>query len=101
MFKRIRSIDNPVGIRFQGEALIAQEGDTVAAALHSSGTIAFRQSAEEKSDRGPYCLIGNCFECLVEIDGVANHQACRVQVYEGMRIERQIGLTRLEVNDES
>jgi predicted molibdopterin-dependent oxidoreductase YjgC len=101
MFKRIRSIDNPVAIRFEGEALVAQEGDTVAAALLSTGTIAFRPSAEEKSDRGPYCLIGNCFECLVEIDGVPNQQACRVQVYEDMRIERQIGLTRLKVDDES
>jgi predicted molibdopterin-dependent oxidoreductase YjgC len=101
MFKRIRTIDTPIGIRFESETVIAQKGDTVAAALLCSGIIAFRQSAEEKSDRGPYCLIGNCFECLVEIDGVPNHQACRVQVYEGMRIERQIGLTRLKVNDES
>jgi len=101
MFKRIRSIDHSVGIRFEGEALVAQAGDTVAAALLSHGTIAFRQSAEAKADRGPYCLIGNCFDCLVEIDGIPNQQACRVQVHEGMRIERQIGLTRLKVDDES
>jgi D-hydroxyproline dehydrogenase subunit gamma len=101
MFKRIRTINNPIGISFESEALTAQKGDTVAAVLLCSGFITFRQSAEEQSDRGPYCLIGNCFECLVEIDGVPNHQACRVQVYEGMQIERQIGLTRLKVNDES
>ncbi|MFT5503350.1 MAG: putative molibdopterin-dependent oxidoreductase YjgC [Gammaproteobacteria bacterium] len=101
MFKRIRSIDNPVRLHFEGEMLTAQEGDTVAAALLSCGIIAFRQSAEEKSDRGPYCLIGNCFDCLVEIDGIPNRQACREPVYEGMRIERQIGLTRLGVDDES
>ncbi|SVA41228.1 uncharacterized protein METZ01_LOCUS94082 [marine metagenome] len=31
-------------------------------------------------------MIGNCFDCLVEIDGETNLQACLVSVRDGMRI---------------
>ena len=41
--------------------------------------------------RGPYCLMGVCFDCLVAIDGVGSRQACLVRVREGMRIETQRG----------
>ena len=47
--------------------------------------------------RAPYCLMGVCFECLVEIDGVPNQQGCLAQVREGMRIERQLGKRRIEL----
>jgi predicted molibdopterin-dependent oxidoreductase YjgC len=36
-------------------------------------------------------MMGVCFECLVEIDGVANRQACMTEVRDGMRIKRQSG----------
>jgi predicted molibdopterin-dependent oxidoreductase YjgC len=36
-------------------------------------------------------MIGHCFECLVEIDGVGNRQACLTLVREGMRVRRQNG----------
>jgi predicted molibdopterin-dependent oxidoreductase YjgC len=36
-------------------------------------------------------MMGVCFDCLMEIDGVANQQACLVTVAEGMRINRQPG----------
>ena len=35
--------------------------------------------------------MGVCFECLVEIDGVPNQQACLVPVSEGMSVRRQEG----------
>ena len=37
-------------------------------------------------------MMGVCFECVMEIDGVLNRQACQVQVSEGMRIRRQHGV---------
>jgi predicted molibdopterin-dependent oxidoreductase YjgC len=37
-------------------------------------------------------MMGVCFECLMEIDGVANRQACLVPVTEGMQIRRQHGV---------
>ena len=35
--------------------------------------------------------MGVCFECLMEIDGVPNTQACLTTVREGMRVKRQQG----------
>ena len=32
-------------------------------------------------------MMGACYDCLVEIDGV-NRQACMLQVTEGLQIER-------------
>ena len=47
--------------------------------------------------RGPYCMMGVCFDCLMEIDGVPNQQACMVPVAEGMAIRRQDGARGVEI----
>jgi predicted molibdopterin-dependent oxidoreductase YjgC len=36
-------------------------------------------------------MMGACFECLVEIDGVPSRQSCMVTVRDGMRIHSQEG----------
>jgi predicted molibdopterin-dependent oxidoreductase YjgC len=36
-------------------------------------------------------MMGVCFDCLAEIDGVPNRQSCMVRVQSGMRIRRQRG----------
>jgi len=33
--------------------------------------------------------MGVCFECLVEIDGRPNQQACQAMIRDGMQIRRQ------------
>lgn len=101
MFRRIVTIEKQISFVFDGQTIIAAENDSVAAALLASGIIDFRDSAESGKHRGPYCMIGNCFDCLVEIDGRPNLQACRVQVREGMQVRRQLGMTRLEYDSES
>ena len=35
---------------------------------------------------------GTTIECLVEIDGVPNQQGCLIEVRDGMKISRQLGL---------
>ena len=67
------------------------KGETIASALLASDEIIFRASAQRNSPRGPYCLMGACFECLVEIDGIPNRQACMVFAKNGMKVNRQIG----------
>jgi len=74
-----------------GVAMPARDGDSVAAALLALGHAACRTSAVSGAPRGPYCLMGVCFDCLVMIDGVANRQACMAVVRDGMRIETQRG----------
>lgn len=67
----------------------APEGMNLAAALLSNGEATFRESPVTGAPRGPFCLMGACFECLVEIDGKPNRQACMVDVAENMDVRRQ------------
>jgi D-hydroxyproline dehydrogenase subunit gamma len=92
MFRRLP--DAPVltvTIAVDGLEVSARAGETVAAALLAAGFGAFRTTGVSGASRGPYCMMGVCFDCLVAIDGVGSRQACLVQVREGMRIETQRG----------
>jgi len=79
-----------VHLHFDGEAITAFDGDNLAAALLRAGKVQFR-NAEKNDPRGPYCMMGVCFECLVEINGRPNQQACQITVQDGMMIQRQNG----------
>ncbi len=81
----------PVAITFEGEAVAAREGDTVAAALLAAGLAATRATPVSGAPRGAFCLMGACFECLVEIDGEPNRQGCMVEVRDGMAVRRMQG----------
>ncbi|WP_172327266.1 (2Fe-2S)-binding protein [Mangrovicoccus sp. HB161399] len=81
-----------VEFTWEGRALAGREGDTVAAALLGAGIAATRAHPLDGAPRGPYCLMGTCFECLVEIDGRPNRQACQVRLAPGMQVARQRGV---------
>lgn len=46
--------------------------------------------------RGPYCMMGVCFDCLVTIDGTGNQQGCQIRVRPGMRVETQNGKREID-----
>ncbi|MCP4452476.1 MAG: (2Fe-2S)-binding protein [Planctomycetes bacterium] len=81
-----------VTIYLEGRPIEVPAGVTVAAALLGHDDEHFCLSADEREKRGPHCLMGVCFECLVEIDGVKNRQACLEPVREGIRVNRQHAL---------
>ena len=80
-----------VQVTIDGRSFTARAGDSVAAALLAAGVLACRTTAVSGVERGPFCMMGVCFDCLVTIDGHPNRQACLVPVRAGMRIERQSG----------
>lgn len=80
-----------VTLTVDGERVAARDGDTVATALLAAGRLPLRQSAVSGAPRAPFCQMGVCFECLVEIDGVADRQACLVAVRDGMRVSTDRG----------
>jgi hypothetical protein len=80
-----------VQVFVEGRALMVPEGSSAAAAILISGLSSIRETPVSGSPRMPWCMMGVCFDCLAEIDGVANQQACMVQVAAGMRIARQHG----------
>ncbi len=85
-------------IEFEGQVLLARAGDTVAAALLAGHHWCFRTTPVSGAARGPFCMMGVCFDCLVEIDGVANRQACMTEVRDGMRVKRQQGASDIGPN---
>jgi predicted molibdopterin-dependent oxidoreductase YjgC len=91
LFRRLESDRAAVRIRFEGASMTARAGDSVAAALLAGGVGVFRETPVSGAGRAPWCMMGVCFDCLVEIDGVANRQACMVTVADGMEIRRQRG----------
>ena len=80
-----------VDIVVDGAAITARAGDTVAAAMLAAGWSCCRTTPVTGAPRGPFCLMGVCFECLVTIDGRASQQGCLVTVAAGMRVETQHG----------
>jgi predicted molibdopterin-dependent oxidoreductase YjgC len=80
-----------VALSIDGRAIVARQGDSVAAALLANGVGRFRTTPVGDKPRGPFCMMGACFDCLVVIDGVANRQACMTSVREGMKVQTQHG----------
>ena len=89
MFRPIaKQPDRPIKIQFESQMIKASSDDTVAAALLRAGILQFRY-ATAQDPRGPFCMMGTCFDCLVEIDGKPNRQACQTIVRNGMVVRRQ------------
>lgn len=100
MFARLPDLPGVVvTIHVDGEACKAIAGESVAAALLAAGRIACRSTPVSGAPRGPFCLMGACQECLVEIDGRANQEACRVPVVAGMDVRTQRGAHSLGARD--
>lgn len=88
VFKPLDPSDAPrLRLEFDGQTLTARAGDTLAAALLRAGIPVFRHTPEHGSARGPYCMMGACYDCLVLVDGVTR-QACMTPVRDGMRVTK-------------
>jgi len=93
MFKRLEAppAAEAVRISYEGREILARPDDSLAAALLSAGVLDLRDTPVSGAPRAPYCLMGVCFDCLVEVDGLANCQACMTPVAAGMVVRRQVG----------
>lgn len=78
-------------ILFEGRPIKARTGDSIAAALLAAGILALRTTPVSGEPRGPFCMMGACFDCLAVVDGVGGVQTCLTPVREGMCVERQHG----------
>ena len=91
-FRRLNnSPDKTVTVTIEDQQVEVPAGETVAAAVLVAGLGFTRTHPVSGAPRAPLCMMGVCFECLMEIDGQANRQACQVEVAEGMTIRRQLG----------
>jgi sarcosine oxidase subunit alpha len=75
----------PVAFTFEGAALSAPAGESLAAALLARGIRRLGEGADPARPRAALCLMGVCQQCLVRVDGRLA-QACLVPVREGMTV---------------
>ncbi|MBM85259.1 MAG: hypothetical protein CMM47_04475 [Rhodospirillaceae bacterium] len=77
-----------VDIEFNGRSVTARKGETVASALIGAGFRVLRTS-ENGANRGIFCGMGVCQDCLVEIDGKSNLRACMTKIDGPISVRRQ------------
>ena len=97
MFRTVNDPQGPqVSLVIDDRPVRVPAGLSVAAAVLRTGGLVTRETAISGSPRAPFCMMGVCFDCLMEIDGVPNCQACLVEVREGMVVRRQQGRRGLQ-----
>jgi predicted molibdopterin-dependent oxidoreductase YjgC len=98
MFKNLidrRAEGQTVTLFIDDLQVIAQKGDSVALAVLNSGLTPFRRTPVSGAPRAPLCLMGVCFECLVDVNSKRNVQSCMVEVEPGMQVRRLKGAPSL------
>lgn len=93
-FERTDEVGPRIVFTFEGKEVTGNAGESLAAAL-----LALSGAATQKRDgdmRTPYCMMGVCFDCRVEVDGRPNVQACLTPLRAGMVVRRQRGETWVE-----
>lgn len=83
-----RESHKKITILFEGNKIIAEEGEPVAVALMNEGIKDFRVTRNKLEPRGVYCAIGRCTDCMMTINGQPNVRTCITPAEEGMIIER-------------
>jgi sarcosine oxidase subunit alpha len=86
---RLSSPERPIELEFDGEPVIAEDGEPLAFALLASGKVALSRSPKLHRPHGPYCLRGGCDGCVVRVNGEPNVMSCLVACKGGERVETQ------------
>lgn len=97
MFRPLHT-DKPlpvISLTIEGQLIHARSGENLALTLLQAGFRHTRLTPVSGSPRAPLCLMGACFECLVEVDGRPNMQACMLEAREGMSVRLQNGAPRV------
>ena len=96
LFESLDTLPSPtVRIAIDGTHRHVPSHYTIAAALLEGAPPACRTTPVSGAPRGPFCMMGVCFDCLVEVDGVPNVQACVTRVRDGMQVRAMAGKARL------
>jgi D-hydroxyproline dehydrogenase subunit gamma len=91
MFVRIAEGESErVDVLIDAAPFEGRQGDNSATVLLLTGKIGCRRNFVSGEPRGPYRMMGVCFECLVRVDGIDRLQACVIPIRRGMRIEASI-----------
>ncbi|RYY26096.1 MAG: (2Fe-2S)-binding protein [Sphingomonadales bacterium] len=93
MFRKLdpdRAVATAVSITLDGQPLSVEEGEPIAAILLRQSFIYARRTPVTGTARAPFCMMGVCFECLVEVDGTTSVRSCLTRARAGMDVRRQL-----------
>jgi D-hydroxyproline dehydrogenase subunit gamma len=57
--------------------------------LLAAGVRVTRQTSVSGAPRGPWCMMGACFECVAIVDGRRGTRTCMTPALEGLRVDTQ------------
>ncbi len=87
MFRR--GVALPWTMIVDGHAVRTREGDTIAAALLAAGTQITHRNPVSGAPRGPWCMMGACFDCVAVVDEQRGVRTCMTLVRNGGRVDTQ------------
>jgi predicted molibdopterin-dependent oxidoreductase YjgC len=92
MFRKLHDPGaSAITVYIDGRPIAAEAGESIAAVMLRQSEAWSRTTPVSRSPRAPYCMMGVCFECLVEVDGQGSVQGCLTPAKDGMRVIRQQG----------
>jgi len=77
----------PITISVNGRPVQACSGQSLHAVLLAAGIRILNNGPRRDRDRGMFCGMGICYECLVTVNGRPCQRACMLEVEEGMEID--------------
>ncbi|MDB4938658.1 MAG: Sarcosine oxidase alpha subunit, partial [Labilithrix sp.] len=87
--RRVAALRDPVTITLDGEPIVAERGEPVAAALVAAGKLMIARSPKFHRPRGPACMRAACDGCLARVDETPNVMTCQVAAEEGTAVVSQ------------
>lgn len=80
-----------VTITIDDVPIAVEKDEPIAAVFLRLPPFTTRTTPVTGAPRAPFCMMGVCFDCLAEVDGITSTRSCMVRAAEGMRIYRQAG----------
>ncbi len=77
-----------VTFRFGGRPITAAHGTSIGAALWAAGIREWRLTRIGGRPRAMFCGIGQCFDCLVRVNGGSVIRACVTPAADGDEVTR-------------
>lgn len=77
-----------IRIEFDGQPLDGRDGQSIGGILLSNGHHTWRTAGG--AERGIFCGIGICQDCVVTVNGVEGVRACQRTACDGDRVEREV-----------
>lgn len=90
MFRRIEPQHDTITIYIDDKPCMATAGEAVANVLLNAGFSAVH-TAPNGTPRGPYCMMGVCFDCMITLADGRVEQACQTYAEDGLRLYLPMG----------